>query len=776
MFDSPPWMSDFTSPCSCGRCRALPNSSSSMTNTEHSKPRRRSLRGAEVTQEPERAARHSTTAAYHIRESRRKFHEYDGPVDEFIRKYARSSEHYQSLKNADSKTSKRIRSKPFLTLNKDEVARDEHRMYQPLVNAFTYLCKSLAADKRPVFYRGHDRHFLFPYKSGRPNHTYMSPDIVALPPFTALGSDGKPDRWEQVCFAIEVEGSSHDDPISSHSERAQIHKAQIMRDAGNMMLAHSLLCAFVVGIYGKEARIFRVDRAGAICSKRFNYVEEPEVLREFFWRFFRPKKNAPWIGADDMCRPASRADLDWAKGVCTTTGGAWDAEVEEVMNRWVKVPLTERGDDVSEDREYLTLRPIYIDPNTFCRATCVRQAVLKDDPSGKRYVVKDSWRQRARKYAEKDFYAAIEKYSTENNVPYIGIAKMTVGVDLGSQKHDAHKAKSQSANAKPRTPHSHTFRDPSHYYDRFHMRIVLDTVGIPLDEFPSTKVFIEAIRDAIKGHRLAFLAGVLHRDVSKGNILLLLGDAPFKGFICDFDYSSFVDSTVFGGVRPDGYTDEDAVEHDLKERTGTFRYFALELLNRREKIIHGVRHDLESFYWVILWIVLRHTDHTHEKGAAACRELFAAADEADAERRKITWLVSRPRSDVTILGNPPLTNLLGRLRRLVKECTLGGDDMAETPHLTHEAFLEILDDALKDERWPEGDKARKFVPPPDPEREQNAPAGSKRSRGRGDEGNRSQKKQKVSGKDDGQSTSNQARASNEGLPDFSEDSTSSGTV
>lgn len=41
---------------------------------------------------------------------------------------------------------------------------------------------------------------------------------------------------------------------------------------------------------------------------------------------------------------------------------------------------------------------------------------------------------------------------------------------------------------------------------------------------------------AALGHGIAYRAGVLHRDVSEGNVLIAQ-DAPFNGFIGDFDYS-----------------------------------------------------------------------------------------------------------------------------------------------------------------------------------------------------------------------------------------------
>jgi len=41
------------------------------------------------------------------------------------------------------------------------------------------------------------------------------------------------------------------------------------------------------------------------------------------------------------------------------------------------------------------------------------------------------------------------------------------------------------------------------------------------------------------GHETAFKHGILHRDVSCGNVMLA-DHAHFKGYLQDFDYSTFV--------------------------------------------------------------------------------------------------------------------------------------------------------------------------------------------------------------------------------------------
>ena len=94
------------------------------------------------------------------------------------------------------------------------------------------------------------------------------------------------------------------------------------------------------------------------------------------------------------------------------------------------------------------------------------------------------------------------------------------------------------------------------------MRFVVDDVGRPITEFPSTRTLTKGMRDAIRGttrlctgfvqepycgivgHKQAWeKARVLHKDVSDGNILL--SDNPlgntFEGFLHDFDYSAMED-------------------------------------------------------------------------------------------------------------------------------------------------------------------------------------------------------------------------------------------
>ncbi|KAI0641971.1 hypothetical protein C8Q79DRAFT_265404 [Trametes meyenii] len=251
--------------------------------------------------------------------------------------------------------------------------------------------------------------------------------------------------------------------------------------------------------------------------------------------------------------------------------------------------------------------------------------------------------------------------------------------------------------------------------ERSHMRIVIDDVGRPLTEFTCTHELVVAVRDAIIGHRLLWeKANILHRDVSVGNILIKddkKQSDKFTGFLHDFDYSSMEpdpDATADGQEGTPEVADELQVDASntpqgsvdpasQKERTGTYYFMAIEMLNVPE-IIHNTHHDLESFYWVLLWVVVRHTNHG--QGEDICNDVFKYGNDKDSANAKRGWLESVV---FDIPDNQPLSYLLKELTPLVLEHIPTTRRNAKPTLLTYEAVLEIFDTALAMPGWPEKD-------------------------------------------------------------------------
>ena len=119
--------------------------------------------------------------------------------------------------------------------------------------------------------------------------------------------------------------------------------------------------------------------------------------------------------------------------------------------------------------------------------------------------------------------------------------------------------------------------------------------------------------------------------------------------------------------------------------------------------MHERKHDLESIYWLLIWIILRHVDHDQPKWA--CRDLFDVDDRKLAAAAKVDWLGS---SDLRANSNEPLTGLLESLRILFKK-QLGDKDTPRV-EVAYDTLLATIDDALSLPGWPENDGFIEFLP------------------------------------------------------------------
>ncbi|TFY57946.1 hypothetical protein EVJ58_g6716 [Rhodofomes roseus] len=269
------------------------------------------------------------------------------------------------------------------------------------------------------------------------------------------------------------------------------------------------------------------------------------------------------------------------------------------------------------------------------------------------------------------------------------------------------------------------------FYERSHMRLVLETVGVPLRQYKSTQELVIALCDAIEGHKRAYEAGILHKDVSEGNVMIIRHtDGTSGGFLQDFDYAfSWRHFLLRRGWRAtkesweqyvrtnEGHPDpslqpldaemaaERKKKRDCKQRTGTLHFMAIEVVNGG--ITHEVRHDLEAFYWLLVWMLLRHARHQHRGGIHSCRQLFEHTTDDESAGVKVIWLEKK--EVLTVENNPPLNCLLERFRLLCRR-NRSAETLPQTP-TTHDQVLQIFRDALAMDSWPEDDAALDYQRP-----------------------------------------------------------------
>ncbi|KAH9855754.1 hypothetical protein C2E23DRAFT_548789 [Lenzites betulinus] len=651
--------------------------------------------------------------------------------------------------------------------------------YPHLLAGLKKLVATFETDRKLSFRDTSNLPLDFPFPAFKDQHYQTNPDISISFPGEAIPSRA----WQHIASVIEVKASEGDDPFPRSGEKHIATATQLAKNARNLMLAHGFLASFVIGIYGRTARIARFDHTSALVSPRIDLerVDGVKALQKFFWHFTHPVVGSTVACSDPTVARLSAADQAWIRTELQKANAKdWEQHVGDLANgRRIEV----YDEETRKSVPYLLYHLIDFDGQLFSRATMVWRAIedtrmWKDDAlvcnparSGpvKPQIVKEAWRPTMRT-AEVDFYRQLNKKGVQT-----GVATMVYGGDLGSLEIDLwrkikklQRNNSQSDPSSP--PHSEpeastsshastgpapeptpdpfsayyttfcsfrgghpptagdgtsnmgqNYRDfplprPQHhtcslilidpqlwYLERSHMRMVIDNVGRPLTQFTCTRELIEAVRDAVLGHKRAWEdARVLHRDISVGNILI--ADEPTNepnstGFLHDFESSSIECGSENGGSDDVGQAG----------RTGTYYFMAVELVSAEPGTIHGCHHDLESFYWVIIWVILLHTScHCGSfSGPKQCQRLFTRWNtDAFPADEKTCFIYSG--KNLVIDNNPTLTNLVEELTALVRQ-NQAVPENSPVPQikLTHDALLGALNAALApDQVWPTNDWQR----------------------------------------------------------------------
>ncbi|KAJ6521736.1 hypothetical protein B0H19DRAFT_1203531 [Mycena capillaripes] len=126
------------------------------------------------------------------------------------------------------------------------------------------------------------------------------------------------------------------------------------------------------------------------------------------------------------------------------------------------------------------------------------------------------------------------------------------------------------------------------------LRIVVQERLRPITELATAAELSEAFLGIFKCYRWLFeKANIMHRDISRNNLMYRRIDGKIYGVLNDFDLS------VVLGNEP---------RSTSKQRTGTEPYMAVDLLVTDTPPPHLYRFDLESLFYVIAYIVCQYHD------------------------------------------------------------------------------------------------------------------------------------------------------------------------
>ena len=307
--------------------------------------------------------------------------------------------------------------------------------------------------------------------------------------------------------------------------------------------------SFSIALFGDTGRLLRWDRSGVIYTKSFKWADGD--LFEFLWRFNH------LLAAD--------------RGHDTTVSSVEDDEAELALPKLKTYPKFENlqksqlhkilvWDDRAPDENpkcYITPSAKWATEALIGRATF--GYIAYDVESGNLVYLKDYWRvDHPDVQKEGDVYRELHEAEVPN------IARMGRAGDVpripgrgGLQVTwtAVQRTKTQDYLSGPGSRYSWCPGHPR-VEPYVHYRLVLETVGMSLNRFKSTRQLCEVIRDAVVGEEvflciifsiteLRFIAHttafnktrILHRDVSAGNILIT---DKGTGILIDWDLSKKV--------------------------------------------------------------------------------------------------------------------------------------------------------------------------------------------------------------------------------------------
>ncbi|KAH7886496.1 hypothetical protein F5I97DRAFT_1926749 [Phlebopus sp. FC_14] len=371
-------------------------------------------------------------------------------------------------------------------------------------------------------------------------------------PFVDYDVDKVPkDRNERNTFLEEF--SFENDTVGAQQIRGQL-TAYGLAHLGSQFRSFS----FSVLIMGKQARFMRWERAGVVVSRRFNYIEDPSLLADFFWRFSHLSPDHR--GIDRFIDPEPSLAPEEKERIL------------EALQLKEGTPLFEfKVPNGEETRSFFGPRPPCPPFSLIGRST--RALPVYDLLEKQCVYLKDTWRINVNDIKpEGEVYEALHKA----NVPHI--APLVCAGDLEYETVTQELVWADwSCVREEITGH-------------IHYRIVLGVVGRSLSTFESTKELTQAVLDALRAHSVAHdVAKILHRDISSGNIILT-GDG--RGLLIDWDLSKSLED----------------LKRRRRDRTGTWQFMSAALLQDPEKR-HELQDDLESFMHVLAWSVVRYVEN-----------------------------------------------------------------------------------------------------------------------------------------------------------------------
>ncbi|KAI0648553.1 hypothetical protein C8Q79DRAFT_1067554 [Trametes meyenii] len=459
--------------------------------------------------------------------------------------------------------------------------------------------------------------------------------------------DGRP-RWADQIICVEFKRhETNKDPFDDWDEEQTDANSQARKEARGQIITYAeqvfrvqqRTALFMLLVIGRNFRIVRWDRSGAIVTRALDYVEHPGVLCGFLWRMSLQSDEALGVdpsatrlrpedadfGEMDEAAKVLDSDLATEERVLTEAEVRAGVQVFKYIREWFRLSLHPAWPryrvevpDGDKTRLLLIGRPLFYAHGMAGRGT---RGYVALDCSSKRFVwLKDAWRVHYDLVDQEGTILALLNDKHVRNVP-----TLLCHGDIRNQTTDTPRVWEEKHPPKPlpTTPGPSTSSLPaSPLRHHMHYCIVEREVAMPLSEFQHGKQLVSIVLDAIVGMYAPFTdtlnsflmdyvahwdahdnAGIMHRDVSGGNVLIYprveydpdTNDMFIRwtGLLADWEMSKPV------------WEKEEFLRPRQPPRTGTWQFLSVAMLSSEPGPIE-VPDEMESFLHVILYHGLRY--------------------------------------------------------------------------------------------------------------------------------------------------------------------------
>ncbi|KZV75348.1 hypothetical protein PENSPDRAFT_87769 [Peniophora sp. CONT] len=417
--------------------------------------------------------------------------------------------------------------------------------------------------------------------------------------------------------------------VEKQTDTSEHVRGQLIMYAMHQHHQQPRVASYQVLLIDEKARLLRFDRAGVVCTDLFTWTSGT-ILADFLSRF--DEANRAERGYDPTATPATSGEIDAAKVAFHKAGYGKTHAMRgpfykfEVPAAYIDPAVLKRGpsapsppsssaDDIRIDapmRYFIAGCPISWSSSFTGRAGT--GYICHDILEKGVHFMKDAWRiDEPSLLAEYQVYALLgeeisDSEGVKTSVPHV--PQLMCGGDLRNVDGKLQKTLTEVVDAAGNSKGVQQYT---------HFRMVLKDIGNPLPSFEKVPDLLTVVRDVVVAHQYALKRGILHRDISAGNILIVKDkQGRSRGLLIDWDLC-FIE----------WYADAD------EKRWITF--LSIALLSRRKGHRHSEHDDLESVFWVLCYCLARYTNLYNGSHKALVDALNACFD--------YSRLASRQRED-----------------------------------------------------------------------------------------------------------------------------------